>query len=519
VTIPDLRSNSQDTSAFYLARINQQLSKQLNEPQDPIPTSLSNPTQPFSAPTSAVWYNGLWFLSLVISLTCALMATLLQQWARRYLEVAYPQYSPPKRARIRAFYSEGVENLHVPWTVEALPTLLHISLFLFFAGLSVFLFNVHLTIFVVVTTWIGVCVILYACITFLPIICKNSPYSGPLSAFFSWCITGTRHIYFNLLKKSRRSNPGSAILPIPFFSRSMRETAEEYAKGLPHKIDFSALWWTFKSLDEDVELQEFFEGLLGLCNSKAVPNALRDFIKPRRKMLSSELTELMNRTLSSNLVSESVKQNRITICTKIIGTTRLIGNWTFLCRVLLGDWHRFLRCVDFGIFAQKLKTNPDRVTALAAQCSAAVVISNIRERDENWYQLVFGQLLNTPKPLLYRYLSHGDSILLANLMSIVRRIIQAYSGSRVHQQSDLLRATSKTLKIVCKFDAKNTVPELQHEFCDLWNLLVDKAENDPRPRVKYITKTILEHPSTRKLYDALHPGTSECSTNGILYHY
>ena len=90
MTVQDIRPNPQDTSTFYLARIHQQLSKQLNEPQDPIPTSLSNnPAQSFSAPTWAVWVNGLWFLSLVIGLTCALMATLLQQWARRYLEVAY----------------------------------------------------------------------------------------------------------------------------------------------------------------------------------------------------------------------------------------------------------------------------------------------------------------------------------------------------------------------------------------------------------------------------------------------
>jgi hypothetical protein len=159
---------------------------------------------------------------------------------------------------------------------------------------------------------------------------------------------------------------------------------------------------------------------------------------------------------------------------------------------------------------------PDRVTALSARCSVAAVISNVRERNENWYKLVFGQL-NIPKPLVYRYLSHGDSILLANLMSIVRRIVQAYSGSSEHQQSDLLQATSKTLKFVCKFDVNHTVPELQHEFCDLWNLLADKAENDERPRVKCITKIVLVH--TRKLYDALHPGTGECFPNGFIYHY
>jgi hypothetical protein len=509
VTVGDIRPNPQDISNFYLARIHQQLSSQLNEHQDPIPPSLSNnPAVSFSAPPSAVWVNGLWFLSLMISLTCALMATLLQQWARRYLEVSYPRYSPPKRARIRAFYSEGVEDMHVPWTVEVLPTLLHISLFLFFAGLAVFLFNVHLTIFGVVISWTGICGVLYAYITFLPIIRKNSPYSGPLSAFCSFCVTGMRHVFFKLFEQS-------TIHPAHFFSRSMRETAENHALNLHRNVDFRALMWTFKSLDEDGQLQEFFEGLLGLCNSRAVPNAFRDFIKPHTEMLSNELIELMNRTLSSNTVSEPVKHNRITICAKVISMTHLFGDWWFLRRVLLEDWHRFLRCVEFGIFAEKLKNNIDRVTALAAHCSVAAVISNARERDENWYHLVFGQL-DTPKPLIYGHLSHGDnSILLANLMFIVRRIVQAYSGSSKRQQSDLLRATSTTLKIVCKFKVKNTVSELQHEFCDLWNLLADKAEIDEPSRVQCITETVLSH--TRKLYDDLHEGTGECFSNGILY--
>ena len=516
MTIQDLRPNSQDTAAFYLARINQQLSFQLNEPQEPIPTSLStNPAQSFSAPTSAVWVNGLWFLSLVISLTCALMATLLQRWARRYLEVAYPRLSPPKRARIHAFYSAGVEKLHVPWTVEALPALLHISLFLFFAGLAVFLFNVHITIFGVVTAWIGICVILYACLTFLPIICKNSPYSGPLSAFFFFCFAGMRHLFFKLFKTSR-INLGSARHPVHFFSHSMRKTAEDYAWKLPYMIDFNALWRTFESLDKDEELLEFFAGLPGLCSSKAVPNVLQDFIKPHTIRLSKELIELMNRTLSSSLISESVKRIRTIIFLKVIGTTHLIGDWPILRRVLLDDWHKFLRYVEFGIFAQKLKNNPDRATSLSARCSVAVVISNDRERGENWCQLVSGQL-NTPRLLLHRYLSHGDSILLANLMVIVRPIVQTYCGSSERLQSDLLGVALKTLKFVCKFDVKSTMPELQHEFCDLWNLLADEAEYDERPPVKCITKTVLEH--TRRLFDDLHQDTCECSSNGILYHY
>ncbi|KAI0246124.1 hypothetical protein BJV78DRAFT_1135861 [Lactifluus subvellereus] len=160
-SVPDIRPNSQDTTAFYVASMDQLLS-QNNGINISIPPALTNPASSFTPPPWAVWVNGLWFLSLVISLACALLATLLQQWARRYLRVTCPRYSPHKRARVRAFYADGVEKLHLPWTVEMLPLLLHISLFLFFAGLSVFLFSVNLTIFKVVIAWVGLCVIVYA---------------------------------------------------------------------------------------------------------------------------------------------------------------------------------------------------------------------------------------------------------------------------------------------------------------------------------------------------------------------
>ncbi len=176
MSIQDIRLNPQDTSNFYLANIYRTIS-------DPNQSNISLPSSPppFSPPTYAVWVNSLWFLSLVISLTCALLATLLQQWARRYLKVTQPRYSPHKRARIRAFFAEGVEKFLLPWAVEALPTLLHVSLFLFFAGLAVFLCNVNVTIFKLVLTWVGVCTALYGCIAFIPIFRPDSPYHNPLS--------------------------------------------------------------------------------------------------------------------------------------------------------------------------------------------------------------------------------------------------------------------------------------------------------------------------------------------------
>jgi hypothetical protein len=478
---------------------------------------LTDPNDGFVPPTSGVWVNGLWFSSLVISLTCGLLATLLQQWARRYLRVAYPRCSPSKRARIRAFYKHGVEKLHIPWTIEVLPALLHISLFLFFAGLSVFLFTIHPTIFKVVTAWIGVCAVLYAILTFLPIIHKDSPYSAPLSSSLSFCLTGIRYIFFRLLQqfpdidssifmRLRRQDPRAVHLE-DYFSHSMSKTAEQYALKLNPIIDYRSLLWTFQSLDEDPDLEKFFEALPRLCDSETGKslNLLQGFIGPNKRTLSNALIEMMNRTLSSNLAPEFVKQRRLIICTKAIESTSLFGPWWILRRVLLGGWHRFLGCIEFGLFVQNWKDIAHPVTLFYRQCVAALTISIVRDHDERWYQLVSG-LLDVSKTLLHKYIGNDDNILLANAIYIVRRTVQTYSGSAERHRNDIIGASSKTLETVCKLDIRSTLPELQHEFCGLWNQLVSTAQsNPPSPHHGFVATTTLKN--IRKLYIALH----ECS--------
>ena len=81
---------------------------------------------------------------------------------------------------MRAFFRHGEDKglVTVSRAVEALPALLHISLFLFFAGLLIFLFNItgtgsH-TVFIVVTPWIAFSLLVYGCINFKPILWLNS---------------------------------------------------------------------------------------------------------------------------------------------------------------------------------------------------------------------------------------------------------------------------------------------------------------------------------------------------------
>ncbi|TDL27820.1 hypothetical protein BD410DRAFT_713065, partial [Rickenella mellea] len=89
----------------------------------------------FQPATIDVAINILWFLSLAFSLTCALAAVLVRQWARQYLRYPRSFSSTSERARARQFVFENMEWWKMDVIVDMIPALLHISLILFFIGL------------------------------------------------------------------------------------------------------------------------------------------------------------------------------------------------------------------------------------------------------------------------------------------------------------------------------------------------------------------------------------------------
>ncbi|KAH9057767.1 hypothetical protein EDB87DRAFT_1536607, partial [Lactarius vividus] len=162
-----------------LGQISQQISALSNGTQ--IPDSPPFSDSSFHPTPSAIRVNILWFLSLILSLICALAATLMQQWARRYLQLAQSQTALHKRARTRAYLFEGVQTFRLSQAVEAVPAVLHVSVFLFFAGLVDFLFSID---GVVAHAMFGVVVFfgaIYLLLTFLPNVRPNCPYRTPFS--------------------------------------------------------------------------------------------------------------------------------------------------------------------------------------------------------------------------------------------------------------------------------------------------------------------------------------------------
>jgi Family of unknown function (DUF6535) len=276
VTILELKPNSQDTSAFYLENIYQlQFLANANVSQQSNPVTPLKPP-PFSPPKYIIWVNTLWFLSLIISLTCAMLATSMQQWARRYLRITQnPRYSPGDGARIRAFFARGVEKLGFSRVIEIMTTLIHLSLFLFFAGVLIYLFNINPTIFRAVVWSVAVSVATYMLITLMPSLQLDSPYSAPLSSLAFWFsarILGPALIALEPVALLFSFRAGTFVLNLGSkLSKRSREgiekTAEEIVQELSVEHDGLVMKWTFDSLLEDRELDQFFEDIHSIFSS------------------------------------------------------------------------------------------------------------------------------------------------------------------------------------------------------------------------------------------------------------
>ncbi|TDL22527.1 hypothetical protein BD410DRAFT_206686 [Rickenella mellea] len=198
--------------------------------------------------------NILWFLSLALGLLCALSATMVQQWARNYLQLVERRPAPNKRARIRAYLYEGIERFRMTAVVEAIPTLLHVSLFLFIIGLVIFLFpiNLHIAlIMLIILTAVG---ILYATVTFLPIRHKNCPYQTPLSPT-CWKIAQR----FNLLWYRFRNYRGE--FPILGSLAEGRALVAMVPSPKQTQRDVAALDWVVESATDYSELARFFDAV------------------------------------------------------------------------------------------------------------------------------------------------------------------------------------------------------------------------------------------------------------------
>ncbi|KAF7341282.1 hypothetical protein MVEN_01864300 [Mycena venus] len=242
-----LNVDSGDTTVQLLVRISQQLEGSANGSKLPIPLSLS-----FTPTTSSIVCNALWFISLGLSLSCALIATLLDQWARDFLHRSEIRSAPLIRARIFSYLYYGLKRFNMHTVVEIIPLLLHASLFLFFSGLIAFLIPISRIMTIIAALILLVVVVTYSVLTLLPLQYFDCPYRTPLSGGVWRLFCGYKRIWAQSTSKSTLSDE---TMVETMAHRAVEDSTERTIR------DGRALVWTVKSLADDSELEPFVEGI------------------------------------------------------------------------------------------------------------------------------------------------------------------------------------------------------------------------------------------------------------------
>jgi Family of unknown function (DUF6535) len=498
VTVLDLRTDShpQYTSAFYLEKIYRVLAVS-GSPNVSFPSTMVL----LSPPRSVIWVNSLWVLSLVISLTCAGLATLVQQWARRYVKfIQRPRYSPHQRMRVRTFFSYGVIKFHVSWLIEALLLLIHISLFLFFAGLLVFLSAVNHPLFGAIAWWMVLSTTAYMLITLLPVFWPNSPYYTPFSSAVWLIYTGVPFLVCEVLSSplfgtSRHFHTWRDHYHKRFVE-GMGKTAEKTASQRSLEIDVRVMMSTLEAVTEDDALAEFFEFIPSFLNSDQVDNLEERLVEEFQIKFSPALNGFLDRTFSSDSVSESTKTSRLKAC--LNATHAVLGSDSvsqILFDILNGRWQELFQSVEVAGSLKQWSKNTNDEFRHYVQRIVTRVVASARLCDERWISLVVDEF-RVPDHVLRLYMGHGDSMLLSLLLYVVRQTNQSRFW------------TPWVLSSLCQFNVCNALPELRHNFCALWNEIVQEAWRDGRNNSTAIN--ILRE--IRHAYISLHRSTDAIPT-------
>ena len=236
-----------------------QISRQLSSlaPQVIIPSDPPSPFPSFKPLSSAIRVNAFWFIALVFSLSAALLAILVQQWVRGYMHV-FQRYSHPlKSARLRQYLHDGSHGWYMPVMADAVPGLVHISLFLFFVGLGDFVLDINTAVGINTLIPITLCGLIYVFTMLAPVIYPQSPYQNTFSALI-WYLTQKMH---GRRYKDRASSgvlkPVSSNMADGQMQLAMEET--EKRKGR----DERAIRWLVSNLTEDAEMESFAMAIPG----------------------------------------------------------------------------------------------------------------------------------------------------------------------------------------------------------------------------------------------------------------
>ena len=433
----------------------------------------------------------------------------MQQWVRRYLQVSQRWYAPYKRARIRTFFAEGVERFGLPRAVEALPALLHASVFLFFAGLIDFLLNINHKVAISLLSAVAMGASSYFLCTALPLVYPNSPYQTPLTTML-WVLQqvtliGTLELMRRLVKFVYE-HTGLVVWKLygrliflrsnhsRRFAQGFSRSREAIALGQPTSMDARALGWTLDALDEDHELEQFVAAIPGYYRSSTVrpPVVALQHLTHHDGLdspLEARILDLLcpRGTAPSEPPTSVLEQHRRVACLEALYclpgvVTRHLRAAAFEPTLFASD--PIFASSEAWTVAASMRNDTNRDIALAAHCVASVLVVAWRHGYSASPGPPGGSVgalarhLGVPEGVALAWLRSGDSVMLANFILLVENMLddlrECDAEDRVPVGVNILNASPRhqlihvTLGLVNKFSAAWAASELQATFSTLW---------------------------------------------------
>ena len=294
----------------------------------------------------------------------------MQQWTRRCLHFEGRPYSPPKRARIRAFFADGVKRFRLAAAVELSPALVHVSVLLFYIGLIDFLININHTVAFVLLTCVATGCLIYFILTIMPLFYPNSPYQTPLSSLCWFVLEAT----ILLMHRVSRRDEAAIYERQAEIGKGMRRALESKAtRHVWADADTNALRWTLGFLDEDRELEEFLDGVPGLVHVYGFSREL----KVRLGRLFEPVADQLLVTCTTGPLPEGLRRQRLMTCLRAIwcfsGTVNLhfLAIWDQWDKLTSDPWGPL--SMETWAVASNMTTDSDPFIALRAHCIQALM--------------------------------------------------------------------------------------------------------------------------------------------------
>ncbi|KAI0261029.1 hypothetical protein BC834DRAFT_493488 [Gloeopeniophorella convolvens] len=323
----------------------------------------------------------------------------------------------------------------------------------------------------------------------MPVILHDCPYRTPLSTL-TWTfalvvlrlaadamkfISGIFSSTLTAMITARRRFDKLANSLRVLAARGMLKSAEETAMKQPPGIDSRALAWTYDSLDEDHELEQFLAGVPGILNSEAMKQpelvlANVDIFRHRGHLINETLA-LMRRSARLSHSAEAAQRRRFEVCSNAAFAILPIcprfskGQYWNTTDAKFATLLRLL---------ERITKLPDHDVAFSAECMAFLV--------SQWTiipnAILSSQVLS--RTIHFPGLSPSGPLNHANVnneltLHFIRRIALPY----LDEPSNKARAkvVTTTLRHLSTEDL------FSHDLCDIWNRVVQMPSDEDKDRV------------------------------------